>query len=235
MANHGTIDIYNLQMDIDQSLDTRGYARLGRLFTDRQADRLRGLYHDDDAFRSTINMHRHGFGAGEYKYLRYPLPRKIRSLRASLYEKLVGTANRWNAQQGIRERFPPDHGDFIRRCNADGQVRPTPLILRYGVGDFNCLHQDLYGDHVFPLQVVVLLSGAADFSGGEFVLTEQRPRMQSRVEVVPLRKGHGLAFAVNERPKRGLRGFYRVRMRHGVSEIRSGERFTLGLIFHDAA
>lgn len=196
---------------------------------------LKALYAQEDAFRSHIYMRRHGFGEGEYKYFRNPLPRVVASLRKELYAFLAPVANAWHERLGSDTRFPDTHAEMLERCHRDGQERPTPLILKYGKGDYNCLHQDLYGEHVFPIQVVVLLSDEDDFEGGEFVLTEQRPRMQSRVEVVRLRKGHGVAFAVNERPKQGTRGFYRVKMRHGVSELRSGERYTLGIIFHDAA
>jgi hypothetical protein len=180
-------------------------------------------------------MARHGFGRGEYQYFRYPLPKLIAELRASLYARLVPIANRWNELLGSHVSFPEQHDAFIERCHAAGQQRPTPLLLQYGPEDYNCLHQDLYGEHVFPLQAVFLLSAPRDdFSGGEFVLTEQRPRMQSRAEVVPLAKGDGAIFAVSQRPKRGTRGFYRVTMRHGASRVRSGQRYTAGLIFHDA-
>lgn len=196
---------------------------------------LKALYANDDAFRSHIIMRRHGYGEGEYKYFRYPLPKYVASLRKDLYSLLVPIANEWQRKIGSEKHFPATHDEMLERCHRDGQTRPTPLILRYREGDYNRLHQDLYGEHVFPLQVVVLLSAASEFEGGEFVLTEQRPRMQSRVEVVRLEKGHGVAFAVSERPVKGTRGFYRVKMRHGVSELRSGERYTLGIIFHDAA
>lgn len=196
---------------------------------------LVGSYDQDEHFRSHISMRRHGFGEGEYKYFANPLPAAVGRLRTELYSFLAPIANAWQENTGAEQRFPDTHEALLMRCHADGQTRPTPLMLRYGPGDFNCLHQDLYGEHVFPLQVVILLSDVQDFDGGEFVLTEQRPRMQSRVEVVPLQQGHGVAFAANERPKPGSRGYYRVRMRHGVSELRSGERYTLGIIFHDAA
>jgi uncharacterized protein len=192
-------------------------------------------YEDDTAFRSHVHMARHGFGRGEYRYYRYPLPDRIAALRESLYPSLAGIANRWHARMGNPVRFPDRHADFLARCHDAGQLRPTPLQLRYGPGDYNCLHQDLYGEHVFPLQVAILLSTPdTDFTGGEFVLTEQRPRMQSRVEVVPLTQGDAVVFAVNHRPVAGARGDYRVAMRHGVSTIRSGRRHTLGIIFHDA-
>ena len=220
---------------IQEQLDGRGYARLGRLLTDRQADSLRSQFANDQKFRSHIVMRRHGYGEGEYKYFDYPLPNKVASLRDELYALLVPVANEWQENLLSEMRFPATHAEFLARCHRDGQLRPTPLILRYKSGDYNRLHQDLYGAHVFPLQVVVLLSDESDFTGGEFVLTEQRPRMQSRVEVVGLKKGHGVAFAVNERPQSGARGYYRVKMRHGVSELRSGERYTLGIILHDAA
>jgi len=180
-------------------------------------------------------MARHGFGQGEYRYFAYPLPAIVQRLREAFYPRLVPIANCWHERMGLVPRFPADHTTFLARCHAAGQARPTPLLLRYGVGDYNCLHQDLYGEHVFPLQVAILLSDpACDFEGGEFVLTEQRPRMQSRAEVVPLGKGDAVVFAVNSRPHRGSRGDYRVAMRHGVSKIRAGRRHTLGIIFHDA-
>lgn len=219
---------------VAEELDCQGYANLGQLLSDEECSGLVAMYRQDEHFRSHIIMRRHGFGEGEYKYFDYPLPPGVTTLREELYARLQPSANRWQEQLGIEQRFPDTHDEMLARCRADGQVRPTPLILKYGEGDFNCLHQDLYGEHVFPLQVVVLLSDEESFSGGELVLTEQRPRMQSRVEVVQPRKGHGVAFAVNERPKLGGRGYYRVKMRHGVSIIRGGERHTLGIIFHDA-
>jgi hypothetical protein len=194
------------------------------------------LYDDDAHFRSKVVMARHGFGRGEYKYFSYPLPALVSGLRTALYPPLATLANEWMAALKSGVRYPPSHTEFLARCHATGQTRPTPLLLRYGEGDYNCLHQDLYGEHVFPLQVAFLLSRPdADFAGGEFVLTEQRPRMQSRAEVVPLRQGDGVIFAVNERPVQGGKGIYRVKMRHGVSRLRSGSRYTLGIIFHDAA
>ena len=197
---------------------------------------LAALYSRDDRFRSTVTMARHGFGRGEYRYFRYPLPPLIAGLRAALYPRLVPVANRWHEAMGIETRFPDRLADFTARCHAAGQNRPTPLLLRYGEGDYNFLHQDLYGDHVFPLQVVVLLSKPGhDFSGGEFVMTEQRPRMQSRPMVVPLGQGDAVVFAVSHRPVSGRRGVHRVNLRHGVSRVREGERLTLGIIFHDAA
>jgi uncharacterized protein len=194
------------------------------------------MYPDDAHFRSHIHMARHGFGRGEYKYFAYPLPDRVSLLRAALYPPLAGIANRWNEALGIDVRFPADHNAFLDRCHAAGQTRPTPLLLRYGPGDYNCLHQDLYGEHVFPLQVAILLAEPGrDFSGGEFVITEQRPRMQSRASVVPLSQGDAVVVAVHHRPVRGTRGTYRVTLRHGVSEILTGRRHTLGIIFHDAA
>jgi hypothetical protein len=193
------------------------------------------MYGVPSLFRSHVIMARHGFGRGEYKYFSYPLPQPIASLRTALYPRLAPIGNRWNESMGIDVRYPAGHADFISRCHQAGQTRPTPLLLQYGEGDFNALHQDLYGEHVFPLQVAILLSEPGrDFTGGEFVLTEQRPRMQSRAEVVPLRQGDGVAFAVSHRPVQGARGVYRVNMRHGVSRIRTGRRHTVGVIFHDA-
>ena len=181
-------------------------------------------------------MERHGFGRGEYKYFRYPLPEAVATLRKAVYSRLAPIANQWNATMGIDVRYPADHAAYIARCHAAGQVKPTPLMLQYGPDDYNCLHQDIYGEHVFPLQLTILLSEPEkDFTGGEFVLTEQRPRMQSRPEVVPLRRGDAVVFAVHHRPVRGTRGVYRVNLRHGVSRVRKGHRHTLGIIFHDAA
>jgi hypothetical protein len=196
---------------------------------------MSALYARATAFRSRVVMSHHGFGRGEYKYFAYPLPDLIQSLRTTLYPRLVPIANAWHQRMGIDVRFPPAHSEFIARCHDAGQVKPTPLLLQYSTDDYNCLHQDLYGEHVFPLQIAVLLSRPAeDFEGGEFVLTEQRPRMQTRVEVVPLTQGDGVVFAVNSRPVRGTHGDYRVRLRHGVSTMRRGHRHTLGIIFHDA-
>ena len=220
----------------ERDLDAQGSALLPSLLTPDECAAISGLYGREDGFRSRVVMGRHGFGRGEYKYFAYPLPALIGGLRTRLYPRLVPIANRWNEAMGIAVRYPAEHAAFLERCHEAGQQRPTPLLLQYGPGDYNCLHQDLYGEHVFPLQVAVLLSEPGrDFTGGEFVLTEQRPRMQSRAEVAPLRQGDGLIFAVHHRPVRGTRGSYRVTMRHGVSQLRSGQRHTLGVIFHDAA
>ena len=220
---------------VEQELDARGWGTLPALLSPAVCTEVSSWYADANRFRSRIVMSRHGFGRGEYQYFADPLPPLVQSLRESLYARLVGTANRWHEQLGHEERFPAAHDEFRRRCHADGQTRPTPLLLQYEAGDYNCLHQDLYGAHVFPIQVACLLSQPGrDFEGGEFVLTEQRPRLQSRPEVVPLRRGDAVLFAVNQRPVSGTRGIYRVAMRHGVSRLRSGRRHTLGLIFHDA-
>jgi hypothetical protein len=217
-------------------LDAHGCATLERLVTPDECAALAMLYPIDERFRSRVVMARHGFGRGEYKYFGYPLPDLVAALRAALYPRLVPTANRWNEALRIDVRYPADHAEYLRRCHEAGQDRPTPLLLKYGTGDYNCLHQDLYGKHVFPLQVTILLSHPGrDFDGGEFVLTEQRPRMQSRPEVVPLRCGDAAVFAVHHRPVQGTRGVYRVNLRHGVSRVRSGHRYTAGIIFHDAA
>ena len=230
---------------IGAALDANGCATTGTLLTEAECAALTAGYADDARFRSRIVMARHGFGRGEYRYYAYPLPEPIQALRAALYGRLVGLANRWQVALGRAARFPARHADYLAQCHAAGQDRPTPLLLRYGPGDYNCLHQDLYGELHFPVQVAFLLSrpgqqdvpdgscSGAEFSGGEFVLTEQRPRMQSRAEVVPLRQGEGVIFAVNQRPVQGARGIYRVTMRHGVSRVRSGRRHTLGVIFHD--
>ncbi|HEX7850863.1 MAG TPA: 2OG-Fe(II) oxygenase [Sphingomonas sp.] len=216
-------------------LDARGWAMLPGLLDPATCAAIAAGYDDPARFRGQVVMARHGFGRGEYRYYRYPLPDPIARLRTALYPSLVGVANRWHERLGIPTRFPAEHAEFLARCHDAGQARPTPLLLRYGPGDYNCLHQDLYGEHVFPLQVAILLSRPGeDFAGGEFVLTEQRPRMQSRVEVVPLSQGDAVVFAVNHRPVAGSRGDYRVAMRHGVSTVRSGRRHTLGIIFHDA-
>jgi hypothetical protein len=216
-------------------LNTSGWSMLPGALRHDEADALAQMYADDQRFRSTVVMARHGFGRGEYRYFSYPLPAIVAGLRADFYPRLAPIANAWNELMGIAVRFPAEHGAFIERCHQAGQTRPTPLLLQYGEGDYNALHQDLYGEHVFPLQAAFLLSEpGADFHGGEFVLTEQRPRMQTRAEVVPLRKGDAVIFAVHHRPQKGAKGFYRVNMRHGVSRIRSGHRHTLGVIFHDA-
>lgn len=221
---------------LSSDLDAQGWARIEGLLSAAECDALAGLYDDSARFRSTVTMARHGFGRGEYKYFSHPLPDMIADLREALYPQLAPIANRWNEAMGIAVRFPSAHADFIARCRDAGQTRPTPLLLRYGPGDYNCLHQDLYGEHVFPLQVAILLSEPGeDFEGGELVLTEQRPRMQSRAAVVPLHRGDAVAFAVHHRPVKGTRGTYRVTMRHGVSALRSGRRHTAGVIFHDAA
>ena len=220
---------------VRNDLDAQGCAVLDRILTPDQCRKLAALYPDDGCFRSRIVMGRHGFGRGEYKYFCYPLPDLIAQLRPLLYARLYQLANHWNQVMGIDIRYPPVHQAFLERCHAAGQTRPTPLLLQYAAGDYNCLHQDLYGQHVFPLQLAVLLSDPArDFTGGEFVMTEQRPRMQSRAEVVPLGKGDAVVFAVDSRPVQGSRGIYRVKLRHGVSRLRSGRRHTLGIIFHDA-
>jgi uncharacterized protein len=218
-----------------RDLDAQGCAVFKELLSAEECRALAAIYPDDSRFRSRVVMGRHGFGRGEYKYFSYPLPDPIAELRPALYARLVGIANRWNEAMGIDIRYPERHQAFLKRCHDAGQTRPTPLLLQYGAGDYNCLHQDLYGEHVFPLQVAILLSEPGrDFAGGEFVLTEQRPRMQSRPEVVPLTQGDAVAFAVHVRPVQGTRGFYRVNLRHGVSRLRCGHRHTVGVIFHDA-
>lgn len=220
---------------IEASLDASGFAVIPGLLAPRRCEQLAASYEESGLFRSRIVMARHNFGRGEYQYFKYPLPEIVSELRTMFYPRLAPIGNRWNEQMGIDVRYPSSHAAFLERCHDAGQLRPTPLMLRYGAGDYNCLHQDLYGEHVFPLQVVFLLSQPQrDFTGGELVLTEQRPRMQSRAEVVPLQQGDAAIFAVNQRPVRGSRGFYRVTLRHGVSRLRSGQRLTLGIIFHDA-
>jgi hypothetical protein len=220
---------------VGEEIDTSGCAGVKGLLDGEACRRYVEGYGDSDRYRSRIVMERHGFGRGEYQYFAYPLPAGLAELRSALYAPLARIANRWQEALGAEVRYPPAHADFIARCHAAGQTRPTPLMLKYREGDYNCLHQDLYGEHVFPLQVAVLLSRpGADFSGGEFVLTEQRPRMQSRVDVVPLQQGDAVIFPVHQRPVQGTRGVYRVTMRHGVSRLRSGQRHTLGIIFHDA-
>ncbi len=220
---------------IADDLDARGHSQIEGLMSREECRELAALYAQDALFRSRVVMARHGYGRGEYRYFTYPLPEPVAALRTALYPHLAPIANRWHADMDLAVRYPPQHADFIARCHDAGQRRPTPLLLQYGAGDYNCLHQDLYGEHVFPLQAAVLLSAPErDFSGGEFVLTEQRPRMQSLAEVVPLRQGDAVIFAVQHRPVRGTRGTYRVNLRHGVSRVRSGSRHTLGVIFHDA-
>jgi hypothetical protein len=220
---------------VESDLNEYGGAVLEQLLTPDECESVTAMYPDDAAFRSRVVMARHGFGRGEYKYFRYPLPKLVGDLRTHLYPRLAPIANRWNEALRIDVRYPAKHAEFLERCHDAGQRRPTPLLLQYGEGDYNCLHQDLYGEHVFPIQVAVLLSEPGlDFRGGDFVLAEQRPRMQSRVEVVPLWQGDAVAFAVHHRPVQGARGTYRVNLRHGVSRIRHGHRRTLGIIFHDA-
>jgi uncharacterized protein len=221
---------------IASDLDAHGCATTGPLLTLEACAALVQSYPDDAPFRSRIIMSRHGFGRGEYKYFAYPLPDIVAQLRSALYPPLAEVANRWNETMSADVTYPADHAAYLQRCHKAGQTKPTPLLLQYGSGDYNCLHQDIYGANIFPLQVAFLLSRpGADFTGGEFVLTEQRPRMQSRAEVVPLRQGEGVIFPVHHRPVQGTRGTYRVNMRHGVSRLRSGNRYTLGVIFHDAA
>ncbi|HSE60133.1 MAG TPA: 2OG-Fe(II) oxygenase [Nitrospiraceae bacterium] len=218
-----------------RELDAQGSAVLAELLSPKDCEGLIALYSREELFRSRVVMERHGFGRGEYKYFASPLPAIVAELRSALYPRLVPIANRWNRDLGLDIRYPARHSAFLDRCHRAGQTKPTPLLLRYEAGDYNCLHQDLYGEQVFPLQATILLSQPGrDFEGGEFVLTEQRPRMQSRPEVVPLRQGDAVLFAVHARPVRGTRGFYRVTLRHGVSCVRSGRRYTLGIIFHDA-
>lgn len=218
-----------------RDLDAGGNAVIEGLLSAAECQDLAGLYADEAPFRSRVIMGRHGFGRGEYQYFAYPLPAVVAALRTAIYPHLVPIANGWNERMGIDVTFPMAHAEFLTRCHQAGQERPTPLLLQYQASDFNCLHQDLYGEHVFPLQVAVLLSQPEqDFTGGEFVMTEQRPRMQSRPEVVPLARGDAVVFAVHHRPVQGTRGVYRVNMRHGVSRLRSGHRHTLGIIFHDA-
>ena len=238
IASPATVDERIEQLDwprISQDLDAQGSAVLEHVLSPEECRELSALYPNDGLFRSRVVMGRHGFGRGEYKYFSYPLPDLVASLRASIYPRLVPIANRWNADMGIDIRYPENHEDFLDRCRRAGQSKPTPLLLQYGADDYNCLHQDLYGEHVFPLQVAFLLSEPGkEFEGGEFVMTEQRPRMQSRPIVVPLRQGDGVVFAVHNRPVQGTRGVYRVNLRHGVSRVRLGRRHTVGIIFHDA-
>ena len=217
------------------ALDAQGWAVIPRLLDRTACLAAAAAWQGEGRFRSRIVMARHGFGRGEYRYVDYALPDPVERLRSALYPPLAEVANRWRAALGLADRFPCAHSDYLHRCRAAGQARPTPLLLRYGPGDYNCLHQDLYGAEVFPLQAAILLSRPGDdFTGGEFLLSEQRPRRQSRATVVPLEQGDAVVFAVSERPVRGARGFYRTRMKHGVSTVRSGERYTLGIIFHDA-
>jgi len=221
--------------ELERDLDSQGNAVLHRLISPEECGQLAALYDQENGFRSRIVMARHGFGQGEYKYFDYPLPPLIAELRSGLYRQLAPIANRWNEAMNVGVRYPDSHAEFLERCHEAGQRRATPLLLRYTAGDYNCLHQDVYGEHVFPLQVAILLSRPQqDFTGGEFVMTEQRPRMQSRAEVVPLSQGDGVVFTVRQRPVQGSRGVYRVNLRHGVSRVRSGRRHTLGIIFHDA-
>jgi uncharacterized protein len=221
---------------LEAELDSQGSAVIPQLLSAHECRALAALYPKDALFRSRVVMARHGFGRGEYRYFAYPLPAQVAELREAFYARLAPLANRWNESLGVDLRYPGTHAEYLARCHAASQTRPTPLLLRYEAGDYNCLHQDLYGEHVFPLQVAILLAqSGVDFTGGEFVLTEQRPRMQSRVEVLNLGQGDAAIFAVSHRPVAGARGTYRVNLRHGVSRIRSGERHTLGLIFHDAA
>jgi hypothetical protein len=221
--------------EVTNELDAQGCAVIEKLLTPEECNALAGLYPEEGCFRSRVIMARHGFGRGEYKYFSYPLPGIIADLRTSIYSLLAPIANRWNEAMGIDVHYPEELGDFLKRCHEAGQLRPTPLLLQYEPGDYNCLHQDLYGAHVFPIQLTILLSEPGrDFTGGEFVLTEQRPRMQSRPEVVPLEQGDAVVFAVHQRPVQGARGVYKVNLRHGVSRLRSGRRHTAGIIFHDA-
>ena len=220
---------------LTDQLDSGGCGVIHQLLSPADCTAITRLYPEPAHFRSRVVTARHGFGRGEYQYFSYPLPDLVQRLRAALYPQLVGVANRWNEVMALPTRYPAAHSDFLVRCHAAGQTRPTPLLLQYGEGDYNCLHQDLYGEQVFPIQIAVLLSQPnEDFTGGEFVLTEQWPRMQSRPEVVPLAQGDAVVFAVHHRPVQGSKGFYRVNLRHGVSQLRSGHRHTLGLIFHDA-
>jgi len=221
--------------EIGDNLDQQGSALIQHVLSAAECEALAALYSEESIFRSRVVMGRHGFGRGEYKYFNYPLPDLVQGLRTTLFAALAPVANRWNAAMKIEVRYPHTHEEFLQRCHDARQTRPTPLLLQYGKGDFNCLHQDVYGEHIFPIQVAILLSEPQrDFTGGEFVLTEQRPRMQSRPEVVPLRQGDAVAFAVRHRPVQGTRGTYRVNLRHGVSRLRSGQRHTVGIIFHDA-
>jgi hypothetical protein len=227
----GAIDWLSISAD----LDAQGWSIMPNLLSPAEANSIAGMYGRDDGFRSRVVMASHGFGRGEYRYFSYPLPDLIQSLRTSAYPHLAPIANRWQARMGKAVRFPDDHASFLDRCHQAGQTRPTPLLLQYGPGDYNCLHRDLYGEHVFPLQIAILLDQPGeDFTGGEFVMTEQRPRMQTRPMVLPLRKGDAAVFAVANRPMQGVRGDYQVKLNHGVSKLAAGRRHTLGVIFHDA-
>ncbi|WP_245881403.1 2OG-Fe(II) oxygenase [Thalassospira marina] len=229
------IDAYDWAA-INEEMNNFGCTTLPKLLSDSECNALAALYPDEKHFRSHVIMARHGFGKGEYRYFNYPLPNLIGELRTALYPRFSGLANAWNKSMGIEQSYPDRHADYLAQCHQAGQKRPTPLLLQYVAGDFNCLHQDLYGDLVFPIQVAILLSEPGhDFTGGEFCLTEQRPRMQSRVDVIPLQKGDAVVFAVRNRPVRGTKGTYRVNLRHGVSRVRSGMRHTVGIIFHDAS
>ena len=237
-ASQGTIPerVQGYDWDrLSQNLDLQGHAVAERLLSREECREIAEFYPNEDLFRSRVVMSRHGFGRGEYKYFRYPLPDPLTELRTAFYSRLVAVANRWNAAMKVAVRYPEAHEEFIARCHQAGQTRPTPLLLQYGQDDYNCMHQDLYGEHVFPLQLAILLSGPGEeFTGGEFVMTEQRPRMQTRAMVVPLHRGDGVLFAVHHRPVQGTRGTYRVNLRHGVSRVRWGRRHTLGIIFHDS-
>lgn len=234
----GAIPMRLRQIDwssVHADLDAQGWALLPKLLDPEQADAIVSLYHQEKGFRSRVVMARHGFGRGEYKYFSYPLPPLVQALRKSAYPYLAPIANQWQERMGKDTRFPSTHDAFLKRCHQAGQSRPTPLLLEYSAGDYNCLHRDLYGDHVFPLQVAILLDQpGTDFTGGEFVMTEQRPRMQTRAMVLPLQKGDAAIFAVNSRPMKGARGDYQVKLSHGVSRLYSGKRHTVGIIFHDA-
>lgn len=243
LEHHPTSAIENVRdriaridwVSVSKDIDSQGNTVMSSLLNADECRAIANLYPQSDAFRSQVIMARHGFGRGEYKYFRYPLPTLVAALRTTLYGRLVAIANRWSEELQNTVRYPEEHENFLERCHTAGQTQATPLLLQYGAGDYNCLHQDLYGEHVFPLQIAVLLSEPGrDFTGGEFVMTEQRPRMQSRPVVIRLRQGDAVVFAVHNRPVRGAHGFYRVNLRHGVSQIRSGRRHTLGIIFHDA-
>jgi len=234
-SGRSRVEAYDWQ-ELTGELGNSGHVVLPQILSREKCHALAALYADEGHFRSRVHMARHGFGRGEYRYFKYPLPDLVAELRAALYSKLVTVANAWNASMNLEDRYPAEHAEFLKRCEAAGQTRPTPLLLHYVPGDYNCLHQDLYGALAFPIQVTVLLSQPGqDFTGGEFVLTEQRPRMQSRVEVVPLRQGDAVVFAVHHRPVQGAKRAYRVNQRHGVSRLLSGKRHALGIIFHDAA